>query len=84
MDPQSIADFILGRGYYQSFEGRERFITNNLIPFFEVSEISVLTFDVSAINQKKECPIYYYDKNIAQSLIQFLHKMDEMDDYYLK
>jgi hypothetical protein len=84
MDPKSIADFILGRGYYQMFDDKERFTSNDKFPFFEVSELSILTFDLSQANKTNEYPVYYYDKKIAHSLLQFLQKMDEKVDYYLR
>lgn len=83
MDPKSISDFFKGRGVFQDFPDREKFYSKNKFPFFEVSEVSMLTLDTKDNHLNRENPVYYYGRQIASSLTEFLQKMDLNTDYYL-
>lgn len=83
MDPQSVADFYLCEGMYQTNDYEEHYERNFLV-FFEVNESSYIALDLSAKNELGKCPVYYLDSKIANSLEEFLSKMDEKLDYYLE
>jgi hypothetical protein len=82
MDPGSVADFHLSEGIYEGQNVEEHYESNFLV-FFEVSEVSYIAIDLSMKNQKGESPIYYLDSKIADSLEEFLMRLDENMDYYL-
>jgi antitoxin YxxD len=82
MDPSSVVDFHLCEGMYEGQDAEEHYEENFLV-FFEVSEVSYIAMDMSAKNQKGECPIYYLDAKIANSLEEFLVRLDANIDYYL-
>jgi hypothetical protein len=83
MDPGSVADFILCEGVFETNEPFE-YYEKNFLPFFEISEDSFIALDLDSENEKGECAVYYFDSKIADSLEEFLRKMDEKTDYYLK
>lgn len=83
MDPSSIADFRLGEGIYEYDPDREVYNNNKLLVFFEVAEGTYLTMDLVNETENGESPIYYFDEKIADSLYEFLIRMDLQTDYYL-
>lgn len=83
MDPASVADFILGEDVYEFDLDRELYDDDTKLVFFEVSAGTYLTMGLQRINQNGECPIYYFDSKIAETLGEFLGKMDLNTDYYL-
>ncbi|MBG9796341.1 SMI1/KNR4 family protein [Brevibacillus laterosporus] len=82
MDPEGIVDFIFGEEFYADDIRRDDYDQENLLVFFEVSEISCLTMDLDKENGNGQCPIYYEDELIANSLEEFLIKMDQHSNYY--
>lgn len=83
MDPGSVADFRLGEGIYESDPETEGYEENQLA-FFEVSETTFITLDLSKEDESGVCPVYYFETEIASSLLEFIERMDEDDDYYLE
>lgn len=83
MDPGSVADFKLGEGIYEFDPEREGYEENELA-FFEASETSFITLQLSEEDENGVCPVYYLGNKIANSLEDFLKKMDEEIDYYLE
>ena len=82
MDTYSIKDFRLRQNdynLYSDIEIYEEFEGDKLI-FFEGSETSLISIGLSHCDINK---IYYYDVEIASSLIEFLMKIQENDSYYL-
>ncbi|MBZ5752059.1 SMI1/KNR4 family protein [Metabacillus rhizolycopersici] len=82
MDPYSIRDFRLRINdfeFYPDIEIYDEFENNKLI-FFEGSESALMSIEM---NENNECPIYYYDIQIATSLEEFLKKIEGNDKYYL-
>ncbi|MFD1337035.1 SMI1/KNR4 family protein [Oceanobacillus iheyensis] len=83
MDPYSIRDFRLRINdfeYYPDIEIYEEFENNKLI-FFEGSETALISIE---LNDDRRSPIYYYDIQIANSLEEFLTRIEKNDKYYLE
>ena len=83
MDPFSVADFRLKQGIYETDENVDLFSSKNQFVFFEVNEDSFIHLDLSKHDNNGVHPIYYFDLKIADSLQEFLEKMDQRTDYYL-
>lgn len=82
MDPYSVRDFRLRANdfeFYPDIEIYDEFENNKLI-FFEANETALMSIE---LNEKDKSPIYYYDIKIANSLEEFLTKIQEDDKYYL-
>ncbi|MES9665506.1 1,3-beta-glucan synthase regulator [Bacillus cereus] len=80
MDPFSVADFRLRQDIY---EYNPNLDDEESLVFFEVTELSFLTIKFKQENELGQCPIYSEDVKIADSLEEFLIKMDENPDYYI-
>jgi len=83
MDPYSVRDFRLRVNdfeFYPDIEIYDEFESNKLI-FFEGSESALMSI---GLNEKDKNPVYYYDIQIADSLEEFLRKIEENDKYYLE
>ncbi|GED17330.1 hypothetical protein AMI01nite_53210 [Aneurinibacillus migulanus] len=52
-----------------------------MILFLE-KNFTFLTMDLDKENSYGQCPIYYEDELIANSLEEFLRKMDQTPNYY--
>ncbi|ADC51498.1 hypothetical protein BpOF4_17285 [Alkalihalophilus pseudofirmus OF4] len=82
MDPYSIRDFRLRVNdfeFYPDIEIYDAFENDKLI-FFEGSESALMSIE---LNKSDTNPIYYYDIKIADSLKEFLSKIEINDQYYL-
>ncbi|WP_342491091.1 SMI1/KNR4 family protein [Bacillus sp. FSL R5-0422] len=82
MDPYSVRDFRLRVNdfeFYPDIEIYDEFENNKLI-FFEANETALMSIE---LNEKDKSAIYYYDIQIANSLEEFLTKIQEDDKYYL-
>ncbi len=84
MDPSSIADFRLNEGIYQGSFDREYYNDPARLVFFEVVEGSYLTLHLEAENARGECPVLHFDKRIAESLEDFLTRLDAATDYFMR
>ena len=83
MDPCSIRDFRLRQNdfeFYPDIEIYDEFEGDKLI-FFEASEAALISIELSGNVESK---IYYYDVEIANSLKEFLKKIQKDDSYYVE
>ena len=76
MDPYSVRDFRLRANDFEIYDEFE----NNKLIFFEANETALMSIE---LNEKDKSAIYYYDIKIANSLEEFLTKIQEDDKYYL-
>ncbi|HDR7622787.1 TPA: SMI1/KNR4 family protein [Bacillus mycoides] len=83
MDPFSVADFRLRQDIYEYDPNIDGVDDEESLVFFEVTELSFLTIKFKQENELGQCPIYSEDVKIADSLEEFLIKMDENPDYYI-
>ncbi|EDZ53655.1 SMI1/KNR4 family protein [Bacillus thuringiensis] len=79
MDPISVVDFRLRQDIYEYNPN----LDDDSLVFFEVTELNFLTIKFKEENELGQCPIYSEDEKIADSLEEFLIKMDENPDYYI-
>ncbi|MHA7964467.1 SMI1/KNR4 family protein [Paenibacillus sp. CAU 1782] len=81
MDPESVCDFRKREADYECYPDIEIYddYEDGKLIFFECSESALISID---LNDGIENPIYYYDKQIAPSLKEFLIKMSQNDRYY--
>lgn len=83
MDTASIRDFRLRKGdfeFYPDIAIYDEYEEGKLI-FFEGSESSLISIELTDNNINN---IFYYDIKIANSLDEFLIKIQEDDRYYLE
>ncbi|ADK03066.1 TPA: SMI1/KNR4 family protein [Bacillus anthracis] len=83
MDPISVADFRLRQDIYEHNPNLDDTDDEESLVFFEITEISFLTIRFKEENELGQCPIYSENIKIADSLEEFLIKMDENPDYYI-
>ncbi|CKH34108.1 Uncharacterised protein [Streptococcus pneumoniae] len=83
MDPFSVVDFRLRQDVYEYNPNLDDVDDDESLVFFEVSEISFLTIKFKQENELGQCPIYYGSTKIADSLEEFLIKMEGNPDYYI-
>lgn len=83
MDTKSIRDFRLRKGdfeFYPDIEIYDEYEEDKLI-FFEGNESALISIELTDDNPSN---IFYYDVKIADSLEEFLIKIQEDDNYYLE
>ena len=81
MDTESIRDFRLRKGdfeFYPEIEIYDEYEDGKLI-FFEGRESALISIELTDGNSSN---IFYYDVKIADSLEEFLLKIQEDDNYY--
>ncbi|MDA2314492.1 SMI1/KNR4 family protein [Bacillus cereus group sp. MYBK35-2] len=83
MDPISVADFRLRQDIYEYNPNLDGVDDDESLVFFEATELNFLTIKFKEENELGQCPIYSEDEKIADSLEEFLIKMDENPDYYI-
>lgn len=83
MSPSSILNFEMGIKEFSNDERRNEYNKQNELVFYEVSEDSFLTLDLKNENSQGECPIYYDGNKIADSIFDFIKRMDSEPDYYI-
>jgi hypothetical protein len=85
LSPLEILDFYNREDIYEFDEDRvdEYIDLENELVFMEISELSFLTLDISNENENGECPVLYEGEKIANSLLDFLIKMEEKENYYI-
>ena len=84
MSPSEIMNFLKGLDIYENDERRSYYLDKNKLPFYEVSEDSLLTIDLQESCCDNKCKIYYYNTKIADSLLEFLERMELEADYYIE
>ena len=83
MDTESIRDFRLRKGdfeFYPDIDIYDEYEEDKLI-FFEGSESALISIELTSKNISS---IYYYDVKIADSLEEFITRIQEDDNYYLE
>lgn len=83
MDTASIRDFRLRKGdfeFYPDIEIYDEYEDGKLI-FFEGSESALISIELT---ESSTSSIFYYDVKIAESLEEFLLKIQEDDNFYLE
>ncbi len=83
MDPISVADFRLRQDIYEYNPNLDGVDDEESLVFFEVTELNFLTIKFKEENELSQCPIYSEDEKIADSLEEFLIKMEGNPDYYI-
>ncbi|GMA98780.1 SMI1/KNR4 family protein [Pelosinus sp. IPA-1] len=83
MGPGSIADFILREDRYEYDEYRDMIDIEKEMVFFELGESVYLTLDLTQQDENGICPVLYFDDKIADSLLDFIKKMDVETDYFI-
>lgn len=81
MDPDTIADITLREGIYEYDPDLEEiYEEDDKLVFFEMNEGVYLTLD---INTPKQTPVYFFETQIADSLVEFIRKMNEDSEYFM-
>lgn len=78
-----IADFVKGINDYDNDPRREDYNDPRKMVFFEVSSDDFIVIDLGQENLNGQCPLYYFDKRIADSIEDFIVKMDQDPNYYI-
>ncbi|TDW08232.1 SUKH superfamily protein [Breznakia blatticola] len=83
MDTYSIRDFRLQQNDYEFFEDIDLYkkYEDGKLVFFEQDESAMLSIE---LGDKAESKIYYYDTVVANSLQEFLQKMEDDELYFTK
>ncbi|WP_377887533.1 SMI1/KNR4 family protein [Alkalihalobacillus sp. R86527] len=79
IDPESVADIRLKEDVYEFDPDLDIYTDSNKLVFFEAVEGLYLSISLS---NRGTSPIYYIDTKIADSLEEFLRKIDEEEDYF--
>ena len=82
MGPYSVRDFRLRKNdfeYYPEIDIYDHFEDNKLI-FFESNLSALISIE---LGQKEKSKVYYYDMIIADSLEEFIKKIQEDDNYFV-
>lgn len=81
MDPDTIADITLREGIYEFDPDLEGiYEEDDKLVFFEVNEGVYLTLD---LNTPQQTPVYFFETQIADSLEEFIRKVDEDAEYFM-
>lgn len=75
-----IADFYQGIHDYEDDPRRQHYNDPGRMVFFEVSGDSFLVLDRTQENALGQCPVYDHDRRIADSIEEFIAKMDQEAD----
>ncbi|WP_048883249.1 SMI1/KNR4 family protein, partial [Bacillus sp. 445_BSPC] len=80
MDPDTIADITLREGIYEYDPDLEGIYEEaDKLVFYEVNEGVYLTLD---LNDTQKTSVHYFDNKIADSLENFIKKVDEDNEYF--
>ncbi|MGA8942120.1 MAG: SMI1/KNR4 family protein [Thermoactinomyces sp.] len=84
MDPHSVADLILGEYIYEDYYLVDEIAEDpHLFPFFEVGDDIYIFLDLSQKTNDGNHPVVYTGLKVADSLEQFLRKLDAEENYYI-
>ncbi|CAI6064789.1 Antitoxin YxxD [Paenibacillus sp. JJ-100] len=78
-----IADFVEGINDYENDPRREYYNESDKMVFFEVSSDVFIVLDLEQENSHGQCPLYYFNKKIANNIEEFIIKMDLEPNYYI-
>ncbi|MBA4548722.1 SMI1/KNR4 family protein [Thermoactinomyces intermedius] len=85
MDPDSVADLLLGENVYEDYYLADEFAEEpQLFPFFEVGDDIMISLDLSLETDNGNHPVDYTGLKVANSLEEFLRKLDAEQDYYVR
>jgi hypothetical protein len=84
ISPIEISDFYDGINDYENDLRRDYYKNPNEMVFFEVSADTFILLKLDQENSKGQCPLYYFDKKIADSIEEFIKLMDCNANYYIK
>jgi antitoxin YxxD len=84
MDPHSIADLILGEDFWEDYYLVDEIAEDpHLFPFFFLGNDDLIFFDLSQETREGIHPVDYAGVIIAESLEDFLRKLDAKENYYI-
>jgi antitoxin YxxD len=83
MDPDSLADLILGEDIWEDYDLMEEIGEPHLFPFFFLGNDDLIFFDLSQETREGIHPVDYGRVIIAESLEDFLRKLDAKENYYI-
>ncbi|MBA4551230.1 hypothetical protein H1043_05555 [Thermoactinomyces vulgaris] len=85
MDPGSVADLLLGINVYEDYYLSDEFAEeSHLFPFFEVGDDIMISLDLSLETDNRNHSVDYTGLKVANSLEEFLRKLDAEQDYYVR
>ncbi|WP_412095129.1 SMI1/KNR4 family protein [Bacillus haynesii] len=80
LDPATIADITLREDIYEFDPDLDGIYEDeNKLVFYEVNEGVYVTLD---LNDSDKSPVFFFDKKIADSLEEFIKKVDQNDLYF--
>ncbi|EJQ93938.1 hypothetical protein IGW_02651 [Bacillus cereus ISP3191] len=81
MDPDTIADITLREGIYEFDPDLEGiYEEEDKLVFYEVNEGVYLTLD---LNTPQQTPVYFFETQIADSLEEFIRKINQDTEYFV-
>lgn len=83
MSPTCIYNFYNHVDEWEFDERPEEYTDTQMLVFFEVDENTCLTINTNEVLEDGKCPIYLDDTKIADSLEDFILKMEKDSKYYL-
>ncbi|MBI0390719.1 hypothetical protein I8U24_01130 [Thermoactinomyces sp. CICC 24226] len=84
MDPHSIADLILGEDFWEDYDLVDEIAEQpHRFPFFKLGNDSLIFLDLSQETRAGIHPVDYAGIIIADSIEEFVRKLDARENYYL-
>ena len=84
MDPHSIADLILGEDIWEDYDLVDEIAEQpHLFPFFFLGNDGLIFFDLSQETRAGIHPVDYAGIIIADSIEEFVRKLDAKENCYL-
>ncbi|HDX9632023.1 TPA: SMI1/KNR4 family protein [Bacillus cereus] len=81
MDPDTIADITLREGIYEFDPDLEGiYEEEDKLVFYEINEGVYLTLD---LNTPQQTPVYFFETQIADSLEEFIRKINQDTEYFV-
>lgn len=86
MSPSDVVDFVLGEGMFENNYCRQDVNLQTKMVFFDTGDSVYLCLDLEKKDDEGKCPVVYSSGieyvYMAESLEEFLRKMDESPNYY--
>lgn len=82
ISPIEIYEFYAGISDYENDIRQDYYKDSNELIFFEVSADTFIVLNLQQQNTLGQCPLYYFDKKIADSIEEFIKLMDQKPNYY--
>lgn len=83
MSAIEMADFVLGINDYEDDIRKDYYNDPHKLAFFEVSIETFIVLDLAQENSSGQCPVYYFDKKVAESIEDFINQMEREPNYYM-